>query len=298
MKKKLIIGLTIMISIIMIAIIAVIPIERNDKTGAKWMGEVEDSRLITDLSIPGTHDSGATHSIFDVAGKCQDTSISRQLNMGVRFFDLRLQLVNNEFRIVHSFVDQDLKFKDVMKDISEFISRNKSEFIIISIKQEETSKDSTLDFKDELIKILNEFYVCLDNCLPNTLGEARGKIYVLSRYNLEFGIPAYSGWVDDDTFELNGLYIQDNYCIEDIEEKKKDIVDTINYSNNNDCLVLNFTSCYLDNAFPPTYAGTTARIINPWFIKYISSCDAKLGIIVADFMSADLAKSIYRRNII
>ena len=75
MKKKLIIGLTIMISIIMIAIIAVIPIERNDKTGAKWMGEVEDSRLITDLSIPGTHDSGATHSIFDVAGKCQDTSI-------------------------------------------------------------------------------------------------------------------------------------------------------------------------------------------------------------------------------
>ena len=51
-------------------------------------------------------------------------------------------------------------------------------------------------------------------------------------------------------------------CI-NIDIKKQDILSTIKYSKeNNDKLVLNFTSCYLDYGFPPTYAGTSARLIN------------------------------------
>lgn len=288
-----------MIFIVLIGVFSVIPIEKNNNEGKNWMSKVDDDKLITELSIPGTHDSGATHSIFDVAGKCQDVSIERQLNMGVRFLDLRLQLVDNEFKIVHSFVDQDLKFIDVLEDINEFIENNDSEFIIISIKQEEASKDSSLDFHDELIRILQTYSnVCLDNDLPENLGSARGKIYILSRYYMEFGIQASSGWVDDDSFELNGMFIQDNYCIDDVEEKKNDIISTINYAKNNDKIVINFTSCYLDNAFPPSYAGTTARIINPWLIDYLNSYNDKLGIMVVDFISSDLAKCVYGRNII
>ena len=98
-------------------------------------------------------------------------------------------------------------------------------------------------------------------------------------------------------FILNDLYVQDNYCINDIDVKKQDILNTIKYSKTNtDKLVLNFTSCYLDNAFPPTYAGTAARLINPWFYDVIDN-DDKLGIIVADFITLELAKSIYMRNI-
>ena len=170
----------------------------------------------------------------------------------------------------------------------------------MSIKEDAESKDSSKSFKDVLVSLLAKYndYICYDNKLPETVKEARGKVYILSRYELDFGISAYQGWKDSATFELNDLYVQDNYCINDIDEKKKDIKATLEYSkNNNDKLVLNFTSCYIDGAFPPSYAGSAAKEINPWFIDYISENENdRLGIIVADFMTGELATSIYRRN--
>ena len=41
-------------------------------------------------------------------------SIKKQLKVGIRFLDIRLQLVNDELVVVHSFVDQDLTFKYVL----------------------------------------------------------------------------------------------------------------------------------------------------------------------------------------
>lgn len=299
-KNRIITAISIILFITLLSIFALIPIEEKHAVSI-WMKDVDDNTLITTMSIPGTHDSGATHSIFDVAGKCQDTTIKQQLELGVRFLDLRLQLVNNEFKIVHSFVDQKLKLKSVLKDISTFIKEYNTEFLIISIKEEANSKNSNLDFEEALFKEFKEYedILCYNN-LPNTLKEARGKIYILSRYaNSSIGIKAYSGWKDSTTFTIDNLYIQDNYCIDDLEIKKQDIIDTINYSKaNNINLVLNFTSCYLDNAFPPTYAGTAALNINPWLIEYLNSEKGNLGIVIVDFVTKELAEAIYMRNVI
>ena len=110
-KKQYIIGTLIVISSIVVSLFALIPINKKESnTPCVWMKDVNDSKIINEMSIPGTHDSGALHSIFDVAGKCQDIDINTQLNIGVRFFDLRLQLVENDFKIVHSFVNQNLSF--------------------------------------------------------------------------------------------------------------------------------------------------------------------------------------------
>ena len=52
-----------------IAALAVAPLESPiTEKGLRWMSALEDDRAINELSIPGTHDSGATHSIADVAG--------------------------------------------------------------------------------------------------------------------------------------------------------------------------------------------------------------------------------------
>ena len=298
-KKITITNIIILATVLIVSLFAFIPFQRSDKHNVAWMKQVDDNTKIVEMSIPGTHDSGATHSLFDVAGKCQDLSIKSQLNIGVRFFDIRLQLVNDDLNVVHSYVDQKLKFDKVLNDFTSYIKENDSEFLIVSIKKDESDKNSTLSFKDVLMDKLNDNndVICFENKLPETLKDARGKIYILSRYDLEIGIPAYAGWADSATFELNDLYVQDNYCIDDINVKKEDILNTLNYSKNNtDKLVLNFTSCYLDNAFPPTYAGTAARLINPWFYDVIDN-DDKLGIIVADFITLELAKSIYMRNI-
>ena len=300
-KQSYILGLSISLLSVIISSFALLPINKSSsKSPDLWMQKVNDDFLINELSIPGTHDSGALHSIFDVSGKCQDINIKTQLNIGVRFFDLRLQLVNDEFKIVHSFVDQNLSFTSVMKDLSSFIRSNSSEFLIISLKKEESDVNSSKSFKDALLDELTNYddVLCFDSLLPKTLKEARGKIYIIDRYDLSVGISAYSGWVDSSTFTINDLYVQDNYRIDNIDIKKQDILSTIKYSKeNNDKLVLNFTSCYLDYGFPPTYAGTSARLINPWLKEQIKDTNDNLGIIVADFIDKELAESIYKRNL-
>ena len=302
-KNNILICLIMFFSTLIICVFAFIPIERKyDDFSINWMSKVSDDTKIIDLSLPGTHDSGALHSIADVAGKCQDIPISSQLKIGVRFLDLRLQLVNDEFKIVHSFVDQNLKFRKVIKDLYTFIKNNETEFLIVSIKKESDTVNSTLDFQEALLKELNPYddvFMINDSKLPETLGMARSKIYILSRFNGDFGIQAHYGWADDTSFELNDLYIQDNYNISNIEEKKQDILNTISYLNtNNNKLVLNFTSCYLDPGFPPSYAGTTALAINPWLKNVINKTNDKLGIMIVDFIDEEISKEIYMRNII
>lgn len=299
-KKKLISLLLIPIAISVVSLGALVPSDSIFKPkNVNWMSEVSDETLIRNLSIPGTHDSGARHSIADVAGKCQDLSIDSQLRIGTRFFDLRLQLIEDEFQIVHSFVKQKLYFEDVIDDLASYIRTNKSEFLIISIKKEESSVDSSLGFEEALLRDLDNYkdVISFDSVIPNKVKDARGKIYIISRFDGSIGVPAYMGWEDSTTFTLGNLYVQDNYCIDNVEIKKDDIISTINYSNSNSNeLVLNFTSCYLDYGFPPTYAGTTAKAINPWLKKYLENNNQDLGIVIVDFISEDLSSLIYRRN--
>lgn len=297
--KKLLCSGGIILGSLILSTFAMIPMNyqfEGDLTN--WMKKIDDNTLINDISLPGTHDSGATHSIFDVAGKCQDISIKSQLNIGVRFFDLRLQLIEDEFHIVHSFVKQNLKFNSVMEDLSEFIKKYSSEFIIISIKEEESSVNSTLSFQEAFERDIKKYedIISLETKMPETIKDARGKIHLMSRFNVDYGIPAYFGWHDSTSFEMGDVYVQDNYCITDIDVKKNDILKAIEYSKtHSDKLVLNFTSCYLDNAFPPSYAGTTALSINPWLKEQLSN-EKDLGIMVCDFISDDLTKIIIERN--
>ena len=84
----------------------------------------------------------------------------------------------------------------------------------------------TMDFGDEdfdtsLIDLLKKYdKFTFENSLPKKLGEARGKIYMLNRFNdSELGLPAYSGWMDSTSFDLPNLYVQDNYSIDDKSNK-------------------------------------------------------------------------------
>ena len=232
--------------------------------------------------------------------KCQDLSITSQLNIGIRFFDIRLKLNNNELEVVHSFVKQKLSFNSVMQDFYNFIKENPSETLIISIKEDDDTFNSTITFEDATNTALNTYNDVIDfsNTLPERLKDARGKIYILARYDTEIGIPAYFGWQDSTTFTIDNLYIQDNYAVKNTDEKISDIINTFNYSDaNQNILTLNFTSCYLEDAFPPTYAGTSANTINPWLIRYLKEHqDLHLGIVISDFVTAELAELIYGRN--
>ena len=135
------------------------------------------------------------------------------------------------------------------------------------------------------------------NTLPATLGEARGKAYIFARYSSDVGIDVYWGWRDDTSFEINGIYVQDNYCVDGVEEKISDIRDTLSVAGSgNYDLVINFASCYIDSGFPPTYAGTPARSINRWLLDNLGDVEGCVGVVLCDFVTEELARSIYGRN--
>jgi 1-phosphatidylinositol phosphodiesterase len=51
--------------------------------GNNWMAGVDGEKYLYELSIPGTHDSGALHEAWDEIGvQCQSLTIPEQLNAG------------------------------------------------------------------------------------------------------------------------------------------------------------------------------------------------------------------------
>lgn len=276
-----------------------------------WMKNVDGSKGLDEISMPGTHDSGATRSIADVSGKCQDLPIKNQLEIGVRFFDMRLQQVNDEFAVCHEFINEDLSFDDVLQDCYFFLKENPSEALIMSIKEEAKSVSSSKTFTDGLKAKLDRYeeIMYFGNKIP-TLDEIRGKIFFVSRFLPNtFGICAKHGWNGDcknnsNTFDINNdasLHVQDFYHFSDvsykIEEVKKCLEYTSSYSYSGErTLSLNYFSGYLDDSFPPAYAVPVAKVMNAWAMDNLKDYSAT-GVAIFDFINKDLAKEVWSKNL-
>ena len=185
--------------------------------------------------------------------------------------------------------------------LADFVRENESEFILVSIKEDADPVNSDKDFTEVLEAMLLSYpEVSRGRELPETVGDARGKLHILARYyGSSIGVNCYSGWRDDTAFELGNIYVQDNYCVESSTEKMADIRATYTKAiEERYSLVLNFTSCYLDSSFPPIYAGLPAHDINPDIMAALSGeyAAGSVGVLVCDFMTAELADSIIRRN--
>lgn len=296
--KRVIVKISVMVIACLAALISVLPLQTAGKDGGAWMAELDDARELNSLAIPGTHDSGATHSIADLSGKCQSLAIDEQLTLGVRFFDVRLKLDHNELNVVHSFVDQDTRFDEVLADMVNYLTENPSEFIILSVKEDADPSSSDIDFSEKLESTLLACeLVSRSTSLPKTVGDARGKIHIISRYaDSTVGVPAYQGWADSTSFELDELYVQDHYQVDDAETKIADIETALDIGAKKEYgLVLNFASCYYPDAFPPTYAGLPAHVINPWLTDNLPEREV-CGVILCDFITAELCDAIIGGN--
>ena len=236
--------------------------------------------------MPGSHDTMALYSIADLAGQCQSLSLHDQLNLGVRFLDIRLKEDHDKLKAVHGFIDQKVSFEKITKTIEDFIDKNPSEFIIMSIKEEADPSNSEISFESALKSYLNKDIYLKDNELPSKLGDVRGKVMLLSRYaNSTIGVPAYEGWADSVSFTLpNDIYVQDTYQITSAEQKQDEIVKCLNESGH--ALKINFLSAYRTDTFPPSYAVSAAKEINPWINNEINKYSDR-NIVLYDFVTEE-----------
>lgn len=156
----------------------------DNKNVINWMSLIPDHVLLSELTIPGTHDSAADCGIAWV--KCQNCSILAQLEMGVRAFDIRCRHFKNQFALYHGSVFLNKYFDVDVRDVCiDFLKANPSETILMFVKEEHTAEGNTEHFSQTMRKYIDGFedYFFLAEKMP-TLGEVRGKIVLLRRFDV------------------------------------------------------------------------------------------------------------------
>ena len=270
-----------------------------------WMGVVADQTSIAAMSIPGTHDSGATKEPVSGTAKCQNLSIADQLNAGVRYLDVRCRHIDNAFAIHHGAIYQNLNFNDVLNACINFLNSNPTETIIMSVKEEHTPSNNTRTFEQTFDTYVqqNPAKWDLGNNIP-TLGSIRGKIRLLRRFSAASpkGIDA-TAWADNTTFEINNaaanLKIQDFYNVNDVNTKWTSVETQLNAAKNDTSnrLYLNYGSGYKAGIFGIPNINTVANAINPKITTFFSNnTHGKYGIIPLDFIDSGRSQLIINTN--
>ena len=157
-----------------------------------WMKTLQDCINISQINLPGTHDSCTCCAQIPFLSKCQNMTIKEQLNSGIRFLDIRVEKEENRLKLVHDIADckspenkqEKLYLDSVLKDCKSFISENPSETILLSYKRDDgANQEETFDtFFENYLE--NDPIWYRENRIPS-LGEVRGKIVLLNRDNIE-----------------------------------------------------------------------------------------------------------------
>ncbi|HEU4559461.1 MAG TPA: phosphatidylinositol-specific phospholipase C [Longimicrobium sp.] len=290
---------------------------------ATWMDLVGGSKLLSELSIPGTHDSGSRYidgTTLPVGSKgirltTQTDSIREQLDAGIRFLDIRVGFTDGEFLLYHEDVSLNLSFGEVRDICRAFLLSNPRETIIMSLKLEEEAPDSNRGgktfqgrFDDYVAETPTLWY--LENTIPK-LSDARKKIVLFRRFDATgtLGINAVDGFPDDTTGTTTGspkLRIQDqfNQAATSKETKYTAVKDLLNEASepetaaNRGALFLNFSSAAGAGSVANDFPLSVANFINPRLVNYFNGkTTGRFGIVAMDFQTTVLNTLIIRTNV-
>jgi 1-phosphatidylinositol phosphodiesterase len=62
----------------------------NGAWNPRWMSRLPDTTRLSELTLPGTHDTGAYRTPANVAAVTQTMTLRTQLDSGIRAWDIRL----------------------------------------------------------------------------------------------------------------------------------------------------------------------------------------------------------------
>ena len=213
-----------------------------DYSLSSWMKQIPDDTLLSNMTIPGTHDSCAQSNIPFV--RTQYLSISKQMEAGLRFLDLRCRVHSDgQLYMYHGGIPINmpmyLKFDKVMSEIFTFFTKNgkPTETVLISINNDDVSgKEPPEVFYNAVKAHIDQSPRYEDGSerwstarTTLTLGEARGKAVLLRRYHPDPALSVeermgidLSGWLNNNSdFTLNTpdgvtVTLQDKWQYSDI----------------------------------------------------------------------------------
>ena len=210
-------GLVIIVCLGIIINGSCMKIYKDDKDYSSWMENIHDDTLVNEIVMPGSHDAGSYTMIW--LGETQQFDIDKQLEMGTRYFDIRVNEVEGEYVIFHSIING-VKFLPILESIKNFVIENPTETLLLDFQHfNGGSQDDVYNFITEylynngLVVENNTQLSDLEFISQLKLKDARGKCiifwgdrssdpsnYVFLRNNDEC---TYSG------MSLNSYYVSD-----------------------------------------------------------------------------------------
>jgi hypothetical protein len=286
---------------------------------AEWMWGIASETKLSDMSIPGTHDTLSIHGGANVQTQ-QDygdsgQTLTAQLERGIRAIDIRVRSVEGSFTIHHGSFYQKANFDDVLKKSRAFLQAHPTETIVMRLRAECPYKDAGLfecanepksvneagvrdTFKGYVEKYSGLFHadsVSGKGRVPAPrLGDVRGKIVLGSFDNAGSDKYGIQGFNDNK---------EDNYEEPDIKKKWGYVRDNVNRamaSRSPDDLFLTYSSASnILYSYTPEYyaAGLGGKNgINVQLMKHLNSSSGRTGIIMMDFPGWGLVNAITSHN--
>jgi len=194
-------------------------IRKKQVKTSRWMSRIPSEALLSDCSIPGTHDSAAHGSMWPFVST-QNLDIHQQLHAGIRYFDLRCGLRHDELQMVHGTALLGQTLLSVLETMYTFLKSHPSEGLLVQIKQDRRPESSSTTFVPALWSLLDarpQYWRTFPT--TPTMDELRGKIQLFRR----FEGPPYRGidvsrWLDNtpkpfmiETWANVQIVIQDHY---------------------------------------------------------------------------------------
>ena len=303
-----------------------------------WLGMVKDEAKVCKLSIPGTHDTmtgmgfyqPVLKYVFNMTAISQVSNLEEQINNGIRFFDIRPVVSTDTIakkkilRLTHGISELDVTFEWTIDQLQSYLKAHPSEFFIAKLQFDNGFEDQK-DLFSLLSKVLNlQKYqgLFIEDWRPDiTVGEMRGKILWLSRYDLRqmnavYHYPiVYCDWPDEDpdieedlnpeaqrncamynmndTTVMARLYKQDYYKTtteKRMKNKQKTVIDMmhsareVNATDDN-IWIVNHCSAYTEVS-PRGYL-TNAANLHPLVIEDLKQYEGTVGITPMDMACHD-----------
>ena len=292
--------------------------------GREWMSVIDDNVLLSELAIPGTHDSGAEKIPFAFFSKCQNLPILSQLEAGCRFLDIRLRLKKGVLTLVHGQTPclnaaarlQNYTLDQFLTQLYTFLKENPTETVLVSVKRDSGEKDGFVEAFYEKYLCAAPRYWYLENRVP-TLGETRGRAVLLRRFSAgDYPLTDQNGglnmnpqlWWDMSGKKIRGykkfpmeslnggngagvVCLQD--CFSLAPQAKwhgafQPLLDRGRYEGET---MLNFLSC---TGFLSPAAAAVG--LNRRFLGSNGSMMKNGGIYIFDFIDAEVAEKVYEAN--
>lgn len=278
-----------------------------------WLNMVDSTRSICELVIPGTHDT-MTRDCHDNYYKTQNLALQEQLEIGVRFLDIRL---TKEMVAAHREWVSTISAQTIIDTVSTFLTHNPTEFVLMRIQNTNEEKNDFLEYKHALHSVIKEnrfhFLMPIETNYKQetryrwpTIAEAKGKIVAIECAPMDFQIP----WIDGKRWAYSWhqnaqIRLQDDWGGPEIKDKMQAIKELLYYpalGNDEESIKLYLNHISATNGILANPVGY-AKILNPQTEKLMDKTvvcaeqrSLSKGVMIIDFIDVIFAEKVIALN--